>query len=479
MKPTRFTLGTFTLALTLSCGAADSLDDAIRRTALDYTQRREAATKELNATRERIATEEAVLAKSVQEFQNRIVGLETEIARIENEQTQSGGNLSRTQRELDGLKRNLNYVTTQGADTFKSFPDTLLPGERVILGDRLNRLQEKFEDPVHPADAAVALETLEFFTGHLTRALGGYRAEGSSLVGQDNRIRKGIFVFAGPETFFQTDEGDVRGTVRLREGGGIHPVTFPLAAWTKEKAGPLFQGQMGTTFSDPSGGKALRLRETKGTFLEHVHKGGIVAYLIIAVGGLSLVIVVLKMIDARNLKVDEPPRVQQFLKLVAQGKLEDAGRVLPALKATTREVFSMGLQHSAKTKDALEEHLLALLQEQRLHFERRLPLLTVIATASPLMGLLGTVMGMVKTFSLITVFGTGNAAKLSSGISEVLVTTELGLAVAIPTLVAHGFLAHQIHKKLSLLERYASEFVAAAEESRTRTSTSATRETLV
>ncbi len=97
------------------------------------------------------------------------------------------------------------------------------------------------------------------------------------------------------------------------------------------------------------------------------------------------------------------------------------------------------------------------------HDGRRLPLLAVIATAAPLMGLLGTVVGMVKTFTLITVFGTGNAAKLSTGISEVLVATELGLAVAIPSLVIHGFLAHRIHKNLTVLERHALEFLTAAE----------------
>ena len=87
-------------------------------------------------------------------------------------------------------------------------------------------------------------------------------------------------------------------------------------------------------------------------------------------------------------------------------------------------------------------------------------------TASPLLGLLGTVMGMVKTFALITVFGTGNAAKLSSGISQVLITTELGLMVAIPTLIVHSFLSHRTQDRLSLLERYSTEFVAAAEQSR-------------
>jgi biopolymer transport protein ExbB len=91
-------------------------------------------------------------------------------------------------------------------------------------------------------------------------------------------------------------------------------------------------------------------------------------------------------------------------------------------------------------------------------------MLAVIAAAAPLLGLLGTVVGMVKTFTLITVFGTGNAAKLSSGISEALVTTELGLSVAIPALILHGFLSYRTQKNLSLLERYAVEFVAASED---------------
>ena len=132
-----------------------------------------------------------------------------------------------------------------------------------------------------------------------------------------------------------------------------------------------------------------------------------------------------------------------------------------ALKTNTKELFAAGLRYAGRPKEQLEEHLYAVLLRQRLHYERRLPLLAVIATAAPLMGLLGTVTGMVRTFALITVFGTGNAGKLASGISEVLVATELGLMVAIPTLVAHGFLSHRIQRNLSLLERYALEFTTA------------------
>jgi len=168
-----------------------------------------------------------------------------------------------------------------------------------------------------------------------------------------------------------------------------------------------------------------------------------------------------KLRDLSRMAVDTPATVAPVLQLVANGARAEALQAANALRRTTREIFLVGLRHADQPAHLLEERLQAVLLEQRLHYERRLPLLAVIATAAPLMGLLGTVVGMVKTFALITVFGTGNAGKLSSGISEVLIATELGLIVAIPTLVVHGFLAHRIQRNLSLLERYALEFTTA------------------
>jgi biopolymer transport protein ExbB len=179
------------------------------------------------------------------------------------------------------------------------------------------------------------------------------------------------------------------------------------------------------------------------------------------VGILAALLIFLKVRDLRRMAIDDPVAVETFLQLVAGDSLTKAEQAAHTLKRTTRELFLTGLRHADQPANILEERLQAVLLEQRLHYERRLPLLAVIATAAPLMGLLGTVVGMVKTFALITVFGTGNAGKLSSGISQVLVATELGLTVAIPTLVAHGFLAHRIQRNLSLLERYALQFMTA------------------
>ena len=293
-------------------------------------------------------------------------------------------------------------------------------------------------------------------------ALGGYTLKGSSLIDGSSQLVPGTFAFAGPETFFRADQGGAAGTVRTREGTG-HAVTYVLSDWKPAAAEAFFQGKMGQFPADASAGKALRLKETKGSIMQHINKGGVVSYAIICVGLVSLLLILQKLRDAAQMTVDQPETMQRCLSLIAAGNPAEAAQAVRALKTTTRELYTTGLRHLEESREMLEERLTAVLLRQRLHYERWLPLLAVIATAAPLMGLLGTVTGMVRTFTLITVFGTGNAGKLASGISEVLVATELGLLVAIPTLVAHGFLSQRIQKNLSLLERYALEFVTAAQ----------------
>jgi biopolymer transport protein ExbB len=113
----------------------------------------------------------------------------------------------------------------------------------------------------------------------------------------------------------------------------------------------------------------------------------------------------------------------------------------------------------------IEEVIIGEIRTVKTSLERLLPFLAITAATAPLMGLLGTVVGMIKTFSLITVFGSGNAASFSSGISEALITTEFGLVVAIPALIVHGILLRAARERLGALEDLASEFLISLQES--------------
>jgi biopolymer transport protein ExbB len=443
----------------------ETLPEMLGKASLNYAQRIEAATKELSTARERIAKEKTPLIQATNAASERITALESEITRLETAQSRAQERRQKLQRDLDTLRKNLNYITTATQDGLKNMESFFLPGEAALYNERLLALRQKIENSTNPLDVSNALDSMDLIVERMQRLQGGYVAKGSSIVGEDNQIVKGTFAFAGPEVFFHGDQGDLFGTVRLREGS-LYPVTYALRDWKSERALPLFEGKKGSLFADPSSGKALRLRETKGTLYEHIDKGGVVAYIIIGVGLFSIAICITKLRDLKKLTLDEPQAIHATLKIVAQGSKQEAEKAIESLQTATRELYLIGLRYLDQPKALIEEHLHAYTQKQRLYHERRLPLLAVIVTASPLLGLLGTVMGMTKTFTLITVFGTGNAAKLSSGISEVLVCTELGLMVAVPTLVMHSILSNRAHNRLALLERYSSEFIIASEESK-------------
>ncbi|MHC4777797.1 MAG: MotA/TolQ/ExbB proton channel family protein [Planctomycetota bacterium] len=84
--------------------------------------------------------------------------------------------------------------------------------------------------------------------------------------------------------------------------------------------------------------------------------------------------------------------------------------------------------------------------------KRRLPAIAVLASVAPLLGLLGTVTGMIETFDAITLFGTGNPRSLAEGISEALITTQAGLIVALPTLLAYNVLSRRTERFLRTSE---------------------------
>jgi biopolymer transport protein ExbB len=123
------------------------------------------------------------------------------------------------------------------------------------------------------------------------------------------------------------------------------------------------------------------------------------------------------------------------------------------------DVLLAGVQHAREEKELLEEVLYEKLLGAQPKLERMLAFVALTAAAAPLLGLLGTVTGMIRTFKLITVFGTGDAKQLSSGISEALITTEFGLYIAVPALLAHALLARLAKGKLSDIEQTSVAFV--------------------
>ena len=130
-----------------------------------------------------------------------------------------------------------------------------------------------------------------------------------------------------------------------------------------------------------------------------------------------------------------------------------------AIQGAAGDLLATAVDNYKVKSTNLEEILFEKILSAQPTLERFLPFMALTAAAAPLLGLLGTVTGMIKTFTLITIFGTGDAKSLSSGISEALVTTELGLIVAIPSLILHGLLSRMAKQKIGDLEQISVSFI--------------------
>jgi biopolymer transport protein ExbB len=121
----------------------------------------------------------------------------------------------------------------------------------------------------------------------------------------------------------------------------------------------------------------------------------------------------------------------------------------------TRILFA-GLQQYGNARHLIKENMEERGKAEALELKKYIGLLHTIASVSPLLGLLGTVSGMIKVFSTISVEGVGDPSSLATGISEALITTAAGLTVAIPTFLGQRYLAGRAERLVHMLEEYAT-----------------------
>jgi len=142
----------------------------------------------------------------------------------------------------------------------------------------------------------------------------------------------------------------------------------------------------------------------------------------------------------------------EVLDLLRQGRPADALTRAKASRTSIARVLVTAIGHREEPVERLRERVEEAGRQEAAHLERFLPVLGTVAAISPLLGLLGTVGGMIVTFAVIQDQGMGNVASLAGGISQALITTFAGLCVGIPALVAHRFLLSKVDRLLLDME---------------------------
>lgn len=197
---------------------------------------------------------------------------------------------------------------------------------------------------------------------------------------------------------------------------------------------------------DLSSGGALRQISHQTDFLEQLRAGGPIVWPIVGLAVVALIIVLVRAFYLNRIHANTDRFMDQVHQMAARGDWRAAEEVVASHKRQKSPVLAVikaGLAVRRKDRETQE----SVLQEAILHelprVEAGLSVLAILGAVAPLLGLLGTVTGMINTFRVITLFGTGDPKLMSGGISEALVTTELGLMVAIPIMLAHTFLSRR------------------------------------
>lgn len=234
--------------------------------------------------------------------------------------------------------------------------------------------------------------------------------------------------------------------------GALAPVgngEWKLVPEGSETADQLAQNLLPTSieaFIYEDAGRAITQKEEKN-IVEFITSGGSVAWVIVILGFVTLVLIIYRALNLRTLEnVGIPERALT----------DDDLRVINSKTKSSGAKFLQMISPKLHAEDSLLEKIL---EEAFVVIGSRLDrfggMILVLASVAPLLGLLGTVTGMISTFDIITQFGTGDPKLLSSGISEALITTELGLVVAIPALFFGNLLTAQSRKIKNQLEQIA------------------------
>ena len=319
------------------------------------------------------------------------------------------------QKEADELVRQLDQLTDE-IDNLQQENQTAATKNAVAQHDELRLAQ------LLPKDDSMPLASrLEQLTQERIATLEALfqLPKPVAIIAKDATGKQinGDVVRHGPVAYFFSQDG--RGQLYDNPDGGL-PTVHQLLPTSSQSPLPLdVTGKHPELFTQPSG------------LLNHLRQGGVIMIPILLLGVVCIIVVLYKLLELLFHR-----RSKDFLLLETTAKTS-----------------------SAKGEE-LENELLTVAQKCVVRREHLLFWLGVSASAAPLLGLLGTVTGMIHTFRLITAVGVGDARLLADGISEALVTTEAGLCVAIPALLCHAWLTRMARRHATNLEAKISSLLS-------------------
>jgi len=355
--------------------------------------------------------------------------------------------LANKETELDNAKGTLGEMfgvsRSAAADAYGMISTSIVSAQYPGRGEALNRIANSKEIPSLPdlEELWFALQTEMTESGKVAQ----FQTEVTNLDGtktQETVTRIGTFNLVSSNGYLTYND----------ELAQVQPLAKQPAGYISGTASDFFTSSAGFTpvYLDPSRGAILALETRKRTLMEFYHQGAEVGY------GITVLLIIGLLIALERMLV----LTAVGSKIKAQTKNMD--------KPNSNNPLGRLLKVYQENKDADAETLELKLDEQILRetptVDRGINIIKMFAAIAPLMGLLGTVIGMIMTFQTITLFGTGDPKIMAGNISLALVTTALGLIAALPLILVHSVVAGKAKAVLHKLDEQAAGLIAAIAE---------------
>lgn len=429
--------------------AQPTLDKAYaeQRTRLD------AAVARLNAQRERIQQEQLPLSRQLAEKKEQVDLLRQQLVELQAIQDRDQVALQALERRISEGQREYDYITRTLFSEFTTAYQTLLSaGEKSTYGETVRQLN-LFVESEQATEEEILDKSLDLLRSALERSqgiIGGKLYEGEALDAA-GKMLSGKFIQVGPLLYFAADQGETAGIVQ--ESLGLRPQVRSIGTRNDRHIAEFVQHGEGMLPVDLTMQNALLIAETKDSFMEHLYKGGVWVIPIASFAILATIAALLKMVQIFSIRHPDGLVAHDLAVMLRQGQKSEALALARKQPSPAREMLVKAVEHGEEPVELVEEVMYESMLTIQPRLERFLNLIAITAAVGPLLGLLGTVTGIIKTFKLMHVFGAGDPRPLISGISEALITTELGLAMAIPALVIHALLARKVVGIMARLEK--------------------------
>ncbi len=430
-----------------------TFDDAVS----DIEARLETSITELAELRQQIEDEMLPLSGRLSELRAELAAVQREYQ--EKARARDRGTLAKSKLRTDTEARRdeLEYVSTRLLTEYVNNFDPRLHISEKQRYDEVVEAARLAPDDSNLSDGeiyATQAKLLSVGLDRLEEALGGTRFEGTAL-DSSRFVNDGTFVLVGPMALFRSADGANVGAVEERLGSQ-EPTQIPFGnPEDTAAAGTLVANGSGFFPVDPTLGNAFKVEATQETLLEHIQAGGPVMYPIFTLAGLALLIAIYKFIALLFVRTPSRKKIAKLLDAVRRRDEEGAKQAAGAMRGPVGAMLSTGVEHIREPRELIEEVMYENVLVTKLKVNRMLPFIAICAASAPLLGLLGTVTGIIDTFAMITVYGSGDVRMLSGGISEALITTKFGLIVAVPSLLMHAFLSRKARGVIGKMEQAA------------------------